>query len=537
MDYIITTFSNRVYDLDKELKEAIDRTTIAFCRGVYGSYNDHFLKKHNENAFKEKYGDTSLHLITKQKVGCDTYYANSITQEAKGKLASQIELSKMYIKDKETALKAVDLKIKEENDKLAAYQKTLLNLYEYRKELKDNPKAKLKVSRFKNISSKGYTIKVRTLQKGNIHVDEYGLFSFEYDYLLPHIHNIKNKISQIQIRRNRILRKLESLSQPKYIVFGGKYKLKDYTYNELMNKKYNEFSISGRKDAKYGNFVFKATPLDDGSFHIKFHLIDGKEYELTNIKFPYCGEELAKVLKKDMPNKEMTPICFGIVKKIDALGRKYYQFKVSFNIGSTKRYNKDTSAGCFGMDFNYGHLDLTEIDGKGNMIENHIIPYKTDGTSSENEVSLRQALDKVGNLVSKNHKVLVVEKLDTSNSKRKSTYRDKKTNRIFHMFPYQRYLEFVEYISFKYGFETIKVAPAYTSVIGAIKYKNMMKLNSHIAASFVIARRGMGFSHNEKIPKQYKQIVSGDFVQKHYWAKFNKINKELSKPKKTNKTK
>ena len=532
MDYTITTFSNRMYQLNPELKEAIDQTMIAFCRGVYSSYNDHFLKKHNPNAFQEKYGELSLHLITKQRVNCDTYYANSITQEAKGKLASQTELTKIYLNDKTAALKAVDAKIKEENDKLSAYQRTLANLYTYRKDLKDNPKAKLKVSRFKNISAKGYTIAVRTPHgKNGFKITEYGLFAFEYEYLLPNISKTKNKISQLKKRRSNIVRKIESLGQPKRIVFGGKYKLKDYTYNELAYKKYGEFTVSGRKDAKYGNFVFKATPQDDGTFNIKFHLIDGKEYELNKIQFPYRGEELIKVLKKDVPNGEMTPICFGIVRKVDSLNREYYQFKVSFNIGSTKRYNTDVSTGCFGMDFNYGHLDLTEIDGCGNMINTYYIPYKTDGTSLENEVSLRQAMDQVGKLVSKAHKILVVEKLDTSDSKRKSTYRDKKTNRIFHMFPYQRYLEFVEYVSFKYGFETTKIAPAYTSVIGAIKYKGVMKLSTHTAASFVIARRGMGFTHNEKIPKQYKLLLGPEYVNRHYWAKFHKINKELTKNK------
>ena len=38
-----------------------------------------------------------------------------------------------------------------------------------------------------------------------------------------------------------------------------------------------------------------------------------------------------------------------------------------------------------------------------------------------------------------------------------------------------------------------KVNPAYTSYIGKTKYANSMKLNSHTAASFVIARRGLGF--------------------------------------------
>jgi hypothetical protein len=65
----------------------------------------------------------------------------------------------------------------------------------------------------------------------------------------------------------------------------------------------------------------------------------------------------------------------------------------------------------------------------------------------------------------------------------------------------------MEYIGFKYGFTITKVKPAYTSVIGALKYAKKMKLNSHVAASYVIARRGMGFTRNEKIPKEYRSII------------------------------
>jgi IS605 OrfB family transposase len=302
-----------------------------------------------------------------------------------------------------------------------------------------------------------------------------------------------------------------------------------------MLKKYNEFEISGRADAKYGNFVFKATPIKDDIFNIDFELMDGQKMRFPNVRFPYRGKELAQVLNKDVQKKEMTPICFGMIKKMDALGRVYYQFKVTFNIGSIKRINTDKTTGCFGMDFNYGHLDVSEIDGKGNMIYYTSIPYQTDGSSYKNEISLRKALDQVGQLVASKHKTLVVEKLDTSASKRKSTYRDKKTNKIFHMFPYARYLEFVDYIGMKYDFEITKVNPSFTSVIGAIKYQEKMKLNSHIAASFVIARRGMGFSHYEKMPKKYKHLFVGDAVEHNYWKKFNCINKVLKEAKKIEK--
>lgn len=46
----------------------------------------------------------------------------------------------------------------------------------------------------------------------------------------------------------------------------------------------------------------------------------------------------------------------------------------------------------------------------------------------------------------------------------------------------------------------IKVKPAFTSVIGILKYQHMHGISNHESAGYVIARRGLGFEH-EKIPK------------------------------------
>ena len=123
-----------------------------------------------------------------------------------------------------------------------------------------------------------------------------------------------------------------------------------------------------------------------------------------------------------------------------------------------------------------------------------------------------------------------MEKIDLKTTKRKSTYQNKKLNKITHTIPYARYLEMVNYLGYKFEFLIIKVHLAYTSQIGKIKYQDKMKIPSHIAASYVIARRGMKYSHNEHIPKEYKHFIQ-DIKEKHYWSKFNKIYKELENKK------
>ena len=526
MDYTITIFSNRLYDLNPIVEKNINHTIFKFSSAVYSSYNRHFLKEFKANDFNKKYGEkNSLHLLTKKSSGFNSYYTNGVERRVKGFIDSQKELIKLYQKDKKESLKSIDNKLREEKDKLAQYEKLLLSYNEYRL---DNVK-KLNVGKLKHIKAIDKIITVRDLN--TFEITSYKLYQFEYEYLRPKIKAIKNKISKLKYRRNNVQTRLENLNSPKRIVFGGKKNIKNLTTTELFDKKYKQFTIPGRADSEYGNWVFKTIPLNNDTFNVHFKLIDGKEYVL-NVIFPYKSAEFKQVLENNFNKSVNTPIEYGIIKKKDSLGRYYYQVKVTFNIGSTKRQiNTSMEIGCVGCDFNAGHIDWSDINEQGNLVDYGVIHYELTGTTKENELSLRNALNQLGQIVSNKKKILVVENIDLKSARRKSTYRDKKLNKVIHLIPYARYLEMIDYLSYKYEFLVVKVHPAYTSKIGQIKYQDLMKLPSHIAASYVIARRGMKFKTNEKIPKQYRYLIA-NIKTNHYWSKFNKIHKELKKLKK-----
>lgn len=521
----ITIGSNRIYGLSAELKQQVDETITVFNRAVYSSYNLHHLKETNLEEFRAIYGTKSLHMILKEKYGLDDYYTNSATQLAKGKLSSQKQLQKVYIKDKEASLKAVKNKLVKYKKDLVNYIKLRDSLHGFQDIIKKDPQAKLRVKGIRNVSVCGYEIAVRHMKDKRLITDLYGLYSFEYQYLNPKINNIKAVIGNLSYRQNRLRQEIENLKTIKKIIFGSKKTMRHHQPgdNTLTGKKYSSFQISGRKDAKYGNFVFKLqdtgiAAYGSPEYKLELTLLHKKKISLDNIHFPYMGNELSKALQ------EKTPVCFTLKRKTDPHGLEYDQIFASFDISVTKDINFDCSTGVFGMDFNYGHLDISETDAKGNLIRLMTIPYTVTDNAVLNEVSLRKALDEIGKLVSASCKCLCIEDLDTRGSKRKSTYRDPVTNRIFHRFPYERYLDFADWLGYKYGFEVIKVHPAYTSVIGKLKYGIPKKINVHQAASYVIARRGMGFK--EKVLDKYKPIIE-DIKDKHYWSKWNRINKQL----------
>lgn len=81
----------------------------------------------------------------------------------------------------------------------------------------------------------------------------------------------------------------------------------------------------------------------------------------------------------------------------------------------------------------------------------------------------------------------------------------RKFHRLSHPFAYRRLLVAIERRAARAGVMLVKVHPAYTSAIGALKYSHQYRLSIHQAAAVVIARRGMGLK--ERVPLPLRRLV------------------------------
>ena len=493
--YLTTFGSNRIYEFNKQIEK-----TIYKCNQIkYSAYNLYFFQQTNKELFEAKYGNTSLHMILKNKFKIDDYYANSLLQDAKGVYKSQLEKDKLYKSNLKEKLKAVNNKLDKTQKDLNKYIKLRDNLHLHQLETKQGKNKKLKTG-FSHISIDGNAVEVRCLNNKTLIRTKYNLYQFEYQYLNKKIKFLRNKLGNLKYRVNNLNNKLNK--KIKHIIFKPEHK-------------YNQFSISGRKDEKYGNFVFKATPVKD-KFDINIKLLDS-EVNLKDLSFKFRGNYLKYILTSNI----QIPICYKLIRKIDKFNDVYYQIYVTIDI-DTELKNQDISTGLVGLDFNYGHIDLTEINSDGNLIYYETIKYDVTTSSKQNELNLRKAINKAAAIAAAKHKVLCVEKLDTTKSKDKSTYRNKNINRIFHNFAYSKYNQFVDYAGVKYNLEVVKVNPAYTSLIGEVKYKYKC-LNNHVAASYVIARRGL--KYKELVPKRLKNKLNSETLKRHHWKYWSEVKK------------
>ncbi|HDR7475941.1 MULTISPECIES: IS200/IS605 family accessory protein TnpB-related protein, partial [Bacillus] len=89
---------------------------------------------------------------------------------------------------------------------------------------------------------------------------------------------------------------------------------------------------------------------------------------------------------------------------------------------------------------------------------------------------------------------------------------DKYSNRKFHQFTYKKMLDSLIRMALRNGFSVKTVNPAYTSVIGKLKYSKKFGISVHETAAFTIVRRGLGFQ--ERLPKEVVLLLKNKITTK-----------------------
>ena len=153
-----------------------------------------------------------------------------------------------------------------------------------------------------------------------------------------------------------------------------------------------------------------------------------------------------------------------------------------------------SSNGVIGLDFNKGFVTVTETNQYGHMIDTDLIRYRfKNGNATQTDLEL--IANKVKERALVKGKDIVIENLNFKDTKAKTvSKRDKKYNNMLHSLAYRKFTNIIENVCYRNCIWLRKVNPAWTSWIAQQKYCPKMKLNIHIGASFVIARRGQGYT-------------------------------------------
>lgn len=153
-----------------------------------------------------------------------------------------------------------------------------------------------------------------------------------------------------------------------------------------------------------------------------------------------------------------------------------------------------SSHGVIGLDFNKGFVTLTETNQYGHMVDTDLIRYRFKrGTATQTDLEAVATLVKERALAT--GKDVVIENLNFKDTKARTvSKKGKKYNDMLHSLAYHKFTDIMENVCYRNYIWLRKVNPAWTSWIAEQKYCPQMKLNTHTGASFVIARRGQGYT-------------------------------------------
>lgn len=181
--------------------------------------------------------------------------------------------------------------------------------------------------------------------------------------------------------------------------------------------------------------------------------------------------------------------------------------------------------GCLGIDFNAETLSLTYVKPDGNITWCQDLPYQWKGLSSgQRAAMMRDLVCQIVKIAESLSCAIAIESLDFSKKKAGMSEESKLYNEMLSNLAIAVFRDAIQSRCRRFGVQLIQVSPAFTSIIGTIKFMARYGLNSGTAAAMAIARRAMRL--REKLPKC---LARPEDLTRHDWSGWNHVARFLKR--------
>ena len=307
--------------------------------------------------------------------------------------------------------------------------------------------------------------------------------------------NLRRKLVAKKSKLNRMKQRLANLQ---YQIDTGHYKL-CFGTKKLLNtdkeafiaQRDSQMSFVGSKTEPACNQQLQLTYLPKiNQFGIQLRKDIGgfknaeDKYVYGRVYFNHHANKIKQILRH-----KNSPLSFKIIKRN---GRTYLYctFEIQAELSD---FQTRSSHGTIGLDFNKGFVTLSETNQYGHLIQTQFLPYRFKA-GHKTETDFQRIACHVVELARSTGKDVCVENLDFKIKKSKTQKKkDRKYNEMLHSLAYRQFINSIEQRAYRHLVYVRCVNPAWTSWLAKQLYCPTMKLNTHVGASYVIARRGQGF--------------------------------------------
>ena len=367
--------------------------------------------------------------------------------------------------------------------------------------------------------------------------------------------NLKAKLerleSDIAAGRIRLCFGSRKLWRKQYALEANGYTSHEEWLKDWRSARSDEFFVLGSRDETAGCQLCVARVADDGSLRLRLRLPDalseeeGKHLTIEGVRFAYGHEQVLAALGNNAESGAFRRKHGEKAARQSGLGQAVsYRFKrdgkgwrvfVTSDMAQAPVVT-DQARGAIGVDLNADHLAVSETDGDGNWVRSWRAPLVTYGKSQHQAQALiGDAVASVVGYARDVGKPIVLEKLDFRQKKAVLEGESRKYSRMLSSFGYGKVKAYFISRGYRQGVEVCRVNPAFSSVIGRVKFMERYGLSVHQAAALVLARRLLGCS--ERIPRR-REIPVGNGVHvafsvparkrvKHVWAYWGAVLGQL----------
>ena len=322
----------------------------------------------------------------------------------------------------------------------------------------------------------------------------------------------------------------------KPVVFGGRRLFEKLCKNHFIGKAKERLKKQWREQ-RQGTLISIGSKADKGNRLLRFEDKEGQlrlRITIGNREFIY-----AKVLREPSNSKDKW-ITFMIMLLESWQTQSYFPYtvelklrngevygSVSFEIPMPEvKYTKEN--GVIAIDTNASpiHLAIAEVSKTGELLSYQTISLHNLLGLSQNSKDHQEWIlaHQIVDLAIQKNKAIAIENLKKLKKGRRGDGKAK-LRKILHQWNAKKLLQKLKRVAMIKGVEVIEVNPAYTSIIGMLKYAPQLSVDKDIAGAYVIGRRALGFK--EDMPENYEKLLKDKAYLEFALKRYEEREKEL----------
>jgi IS605 OrfB family transposase len=322
------------------------------------------------------------------------------------------------------------------------------------------------------------------------------------------------------------------------VVFGGKRLFEKLCKNHLtgkarekLKKQWGELrqgtliAIGSKHKTAQGNLLLRFMELD-GKLHLRITTGNREYIYVKVLREPSNSKDKWLTFMAMLLESWQTQNYFPYAVELKLRDGEIYG-SVSFEIPTPKvKYTKEN--GVIAVDTNASpiHLALAEVSKTGELLSyqtislHHLLGLSQSSKDHQEWILAHRIVD----LAIQKGKAIAIENLKKLKRGMRGDGKAK-LRKILHNWNAKKFLQKLKRVAMLKGVEVIEVNPAYTSVIGMLKYAPQLSIDKDISGAYVIGRRALGFK--EGVPENYEKLLKDKAYLEFALKRYEEREKEL----------